>query len=461
MSFCKYHPTEHAQYVCHQCELNCCSECVVGGETFGTECCPLCGSRLDFLGDATNAEPFWRRIDKSFKYPIRKETLMLIIGVAVTSAVLANVGGFIAFVVMLLLTGAMMKYSFICMVATANGHMQAPPISEAFTGGVRLILSLTGMLIIMTAIVFTVYSQLGVYAAAVLGLFYMVCFPAVLMHYALSDSILASINPLNILHTVKTIGFPYALLLAFIAMMSVSVATIHGLIGDGYSVVAVALQSMVSDYYMVVLFHVMGYILFINQYGFGYEARREDDEQQPLIPLSAEERLLATVAIFVKEGDFSRAFEELSKAVKSQPSERLYQRYFDLAFASRSVDQLRRLVPQYMGYLIRRGRERQIYDLYRKTLHVDKQFLPETPLGCHQLAGICMTHGSPELGVRLLNGLHRRFPDYDNLSGAYILMADLLEMIPKAAHKASEYRAFAENFAALGESSKEMNPSAD
>ena len=125
--FCKYHPIEAATYFCSRCQKYTCDSCSNEDTHSGGVSCFLCSRPLKSLGSAATEEPFWRRLDKSFKYPLNTYALVMIVGVSILSSILAYVP--FAILWQLMLTGAMVSYCFACLKQTAIGNFTAPDIT--------------------------------------------------------------------------------------------------------------------------------------------------------------------------------------------------------------------------------------------------------------------------------------------------------------------------------------------
>ena len=159
MNYCKYHPLEAATYYCSQCQNYACDDCTNEDPHSNDGFCFLCKQATQSLGSASSEEPFWRRLDQSFKYPLNTYTLSLIVGVSI----LNNILTFVPFAILwqLMLTGAIMSYCFACLQQTAIGKFKAPDITAAYEGGLLLLAKLFALFLIMALFVGLIYYMLG------------------------------------------------------------------------------------------------------------------------------------------------------------------------------------------------------------------------------------------------------------------------------------------------------------
>jgi hypothetical protein len=127
-------------------------------------------------------------------------------------------------------------------------------------------------------------------------------------------------NPLGTVRLMATIGLAYGLLLALIMIMMGSVGVINEFIGTDFSMATNILQSIVSNYYMIVVFHLMGYMIFQYQDKLGFSATESDGEAAELRP--ERDRLAALIDVNIKEGNYEEVLAQLITAIKDFPNDR-------------------------------------------------------------------------------------------------------------------------------------------
>lgn len=435
IEYCKYHPLQAATFVCNSCDVHCCDECTevgLGGRSF--ERCLVCGVELESLGATYNAEPFWRRIEQSFRYPLNAQTMTLIVGVSALTAVLS----FLPFTIIwvLMLTGALMRYAFTCLEQSSQGILDAPDITEAYQGGLHLLLQLLLIFISVIAMVVGVGKILGLEFAMFVGVLSVIALPAIIINFATTEDLTASLSPFKTFGLITAIGLPYGLLLGFILIMSASVGALQGLVGQEFSLVNMILQSIIANYYLIVIFHIMGYMIFQYQGKLGFTARVNSDEG---IDKTELETLLAKIDVSVKEGAFDDATDLFSKAVRKFPRDGvLLNRCFDFLYASKEKDDLDAFAPRYMDYLVKQHAEDKLNIVYKKTLQVVPDFLPESPVLRYVLAKECHRLGDSRSVIKLVNGLHKQNPEFDYLVEAYELLCDALKDMPQMGSQADK-----------------------
>lgn len=443
MDYCTYHPLEAATYHCPQCRIAVCDTCVDDSENDLGVRCLKCRGELTLLAAEHRVPPFWRRLEDSFRYPINLQTLLLIAVVSVVTPLTALVGaGFLpSLIVNLAATGVMLKYSFLCLQETSAGKFTAPNLADAYLGGISLLLKLLAMLLLMGGAVLATAVFIHPGLANLLGVLLIIAFPATLIHFAISGDFAAALNPVNTTRLILTLGLPYGVLIALILVMVGSVSVIHQLIGFDFSLVTLSLQGMVSNYYLVVVFHIMGYMLFQYQGRLGYRAREHSDEEGR----SREAVTLVYLDVLLKEGNYDALLTGFDKALEQFPtSKALFARYFDFLIQAKNPAWLGCFSERYLQFLHHYGQGDMLYQAYRSILTITPGFRPDSPDLRLVLARACQHKGDARGVVHLINGMQRLYPDYPQLPTALELLAEALDLLPGMSEKASACRALVE-----------------
>ena len=436
MKTCFYHPVSPATYYCQQCRLASCDTCsdVVTPDQVR---CFHCEASLQGLGAAHSAKPFWRRIDASFKYAMHKEVLIFLGVVAVLGAVVS----YLPFgpLWQLLLSGVMMKYCFNCLQASSQGIFTPPDISESYSRGLETLAKLLVVIIGILAMCFGAISLLGAGVGGILSLLLCAALPGAIIILALTDSVMQAMNPFKLMQLIVSIGLPYGLVLGFILMMSSSVAVLHGLFGDNMSMVSVTLQSFVSNFYSIVMFHIMGYMIFQYQGQLGFVAREDDHD---FIAASALDKCKARLSMSLKDGDFEQLLLDYVAAINKFPQEAaLAEQCFELLYASGNKAHIDEFGSFYLERLIKQGKDYQVRAVHKRLLTINPGFKADTADTRWKLAGIAFDAGDFKAVVQLLAALHKEFPDFAQLGQAYQLLAQSLEQIPGQQAKALQVAA--------------------
>ncbi len=444
MSYCKYHPLAAATFACRDCQIDTCDACSNEDKHGRDVRCFLCDQPLDSLGAANQTEPFWRRFDQSFRYPLNAQSITVIVILSAVSAVALHLP--FALLWYCAATGALIKYGFSCLQNTAQGDMTAPDITASYGDGVGLVLRLLVIIVAISAAVFGLFTLLGVGAGSLAASLAVAALPAIIIMFAMTDRIIEAINPVNVFRLISAIGLPYGLLLAIILVMMGSMEFISTLIGEDLSFVSMTLNAIVSNYYSLVIFHIMGYMLFQYQGELGFAAR-EDGAETPA-PREDQAWVLAKAQILVKEGRYGEALALLASALEKLPNnELLNTQYFELLLACSSEHQaditgrLQKFASAYLRFLEKNRQPHKMIASFNRVLKSLPDFKPDSASLRLLLARSLRNNGNGRAALQLLNGLHKQFPDAEELIPAYQLMADILDNLPNMGVQAEKCRA--------------------
>lgn len=436
MKYCTYHPLVPTNYYCEHCHTYHCEDCIDESDPKQNKRCLICGNKLTSLGAKYNADVFWRRLQESFNYPLNTGTIVFIVGMAFLNTIVSFLP--FAFIWHLLLTGAFMKYCFTCLEKTAKGSFRAPDITAAYDGGIVLALQLIAIVVIITASITGIYLWLGVGMATLIGSVIICCIPAILINFAFTENIFEATNPLKIIVIISAAGLPYGLLLALIIVMLGSVGVITEFIGHDFSILTISLQSAVSNYYTIVIFHIMGYMIFQYQDKFGFIAHQEDSKKAKI--KSSTDRLLAKIDITIKEGNYEEAIGFFHDAIKQEPNNKIVcNKYFDFLLALKDKKNIDKYSSFYFSFLNKTEREDLINLSYKKILQVYPKFTPDNPEDRLMLAKECKKSGDPRSALKLLNGINKTHPKFSRLDIVYALMAEVLNDMPNMAEQAKRF----------------------
>ncbi len=442
MDYCKYHPLDGATYICRACNTCQCDKCI-DDENKAAHCF-VCGAVLESLGSANTVEPFWRRLPEAFKYPVNSNSMSLIVITAIIS-VLATLMPFLlilSVVMYLFAAGSIMKYSFTCLERTAMGEMKAPDVMDAYSGGIKLLLQLVLMTIVLSAIVGAAFYYLGPALGGLFGFIAVFSFPAILIRFAQTENMLEAMNPFAAVALIAAIGLPYGLLIVFMLIMMTSVGVLHEWIGALVPAVSYLLQSVVSNYYTVVMFHLMGYMLFQYQEQLGYSARSDEDEDEP--KRTEQERLAAKISVLLKEGDYEQVVQLYYQAFKQYPNEPVFfETFFELLYACKKTALMADYGLIYLEFLNRRKRFDKLTPTFKQILFIAPDYLPDSPAMRVQLATLLKQQGDLKIAVKLLNGIHKLYPEFAGLPDAYYLLAEILGDMPNMQSQADKCRQMA------------------
>jgi hypothetical protein len=324
----------------------------------------------------------------------------------------------------LISAGILTKYSFQCLEETAAGNMSPPDLSEAFSGGIVIIFKMIGLIILITAGGIGSYHYLGAGITGLLGALVVLSIPAFLINFALTDRVLVSFAPQNVLRIVSAVGLPYGILIGLLLLMSSSVSLLSYMVFSGFEWASMILQSVISNFYMVVIFHLLGYVVFQYQEKLGFYARAQSGDAP--IYRSEVERSRAKISVLIKEGDYEGVNRLYKKTLDRHGQDlSLNDEYFEFLTATGNKEDLPDFADDYMAYKLHKGHQAQL------TRSVVPDFKPTSHEVRFTLAQDYASFGDYPAVIRLVNGMHQDCSDNQLLIKAYSLMHEALQALEK------------------------------
>ncbi|WP_223788745.1 DUF4013 domain-containing protein [Marinicella meishanensis] len=432
---CHYHPLAVGTYHCAACQTHACDRCVDDSRRNPVVRCFGCGRELESIGPG-HIEPFWRRLPQSFRYPLAQQSMIFILVLSVLCSFALYLP--LAWLFYLALFGSAFKYSLSCLSHTADGHMSPPDITEAYEGGLSKMLVLIIMLFVTGLVTNLANTFLGPAMGGVVALLVTLSFPAIIINYAISDDMIDALNPTNILALIKSVGLPYGLILGFIMIMLGSMAVLYQWVFWIPSSIGTVLLYAVTFYYLIVLHHLLGYMVFQYQQALGYSARLQGDNNKRRGDGAIAR---AKLSALIKTAQFKKATELSAEQVKLNNADLdLNHRHFELLLATGNAPELALFLPPYCQLLKRSGREDLISRQFKRLWLKMPDFQVSEPGLKWVIAQACAAHNNPALTIKLLHGIHKKHPDFEHLIAALQLLAQALDEFPKYANHSQACR---------------------
>lgn len=304
---CKFHPTVAALHYCEACDINFCEPC--SDESIGqyrsrknpeSHRCFMCKTAMHPIEGVSQIEPFWNRLSQIYRYPLNLEAMITLLIIGLITAVFSNV-----WPVILLASVAISLYSFACLRQTANGDFDAPGLDACFDGPVSQLFYL--VVVIVAAILSTMLTSnyLGTGFGILLGALYICALPAAIIIIVVEESLLPALDPSKLIGVIKATGTSYFVMLIFIFIMYSSIfAASAFFISDNSGFVSQFLFSVISNYYGIVIYHIMGYLVFQNQHSLGYSSPLSQSQE---IIRNSDKLTKTELDILIKSGDYQAA----------------------------------------------------------------------------------------------------------------------------------------------------------
>jgi hypothetical protein len=358
--------------------------------------------------------PFWNRIPAFFLYGLKPVPLLL----SILSGILLYVTSSIW--VLLILYAVAVKYSMAALQHSLRGELAPPPLnSEVVVKGYELPLALFFILLIYTSALTSIASSFSPLLAIVLLLLGLFLFPALVMCLGISESFTFSLNPLNWLSLVKTIGWPYLALYGLYISFGGAQATVEYLTLDSVSSASQAPAWLViNTLFMIISFHMMGYVAL--QYHRELDIRPtalQDDTDRPDSPLLHQ---------FIETGNSAAAIEEMLCLINDHPNDiELRKKLHNYAMLNQEHAVIAKQAPTYLRMLTQSNNYNAAAQVFCDCQKTKSPCFPDNPEHYLPIFDILRQRGQVKDAVALTKNFHTRFPDNDFTPPIYFELAKL------------------------------------
>lgn len=358
-----------------------------------------------------------------FAYPAKFDNLVYIgmLSVASLATFLHIVGGIVPLLVLL----ATLKYAYGLLEHTALGNMLPPTSSSNSQNSSPYKQFVIFILMFATVAAFAVLlgklAGILTYAAVIFAI------PASVMSLAMTGSLLFAMNPVNLVRLIAVIGWPYCLLYAFLLLLSSAgsgVAT--GLLMPVLPFPALlVLSTFISAYFIVIMFHMMGYAIYQYHEDLGLEGVKEYQEAPKAKAVAnPSDELLVEVNILISEGRIDEAKARLKLAVRDSADPEHFSRYQVLG---QNSAELGRHGKEYINLLLAKGRKDNALTVFVECADRVPGFALDNAAQALEIAQTAMAQNrSQEAALRLLESFAERYPRNPKIPAAGLLQAKLL-----------------------------------
>ena len=424
---CHYHPGEPAKWHCSQCQYYYCTRCMPDADARSRQAlCPHCSQAMRYLGAATEVVPFWQRIGAFFRYPFHTDPLV-VIAICTLVPVLAP-ANLLGALIWLVLALALFKYTYAVINHTAEGHLKPPPLATAFTGsGFNIVILQLLVFVLLGALVATAAMLGGPILMLLVLAFAVLALPASIMVLAMERSVGAAVNPLNLAVLIARIGSPYFLLYGYLILLTVASGAAQDFAVTHFPRwAAQPLSGFLNSTFTLMLFHMLGYLLFQYQEELGFASDIQDDDENNADNRQRDRstRFDADLDMNLKDGHYERVQSLLEGALKHDRNnpKRLEQLY-KLLTARDDRAALYRYHPRLLAWLADQNDGDELNRLLGRLLTVQNDFQLDDPELTVHCASALYHAGHHRSALRLLRDFHKRFPDSEQLAPAYLLAA--------------------------------------
>jgi len=440
-SHCSYHPTRPALHYCPKCDTDYCPDCVTRREmrVYGAKkefyFCPKCGGEAESLGVSNFIPPFWNRLPRFFTYPLHPRPLILMI-------LLAAAGTFLTWVPFLstILWGVLIKYSYASLRSTMHGNLQPPEAShevivENFGQVFKQIMLFA---VIGVGVVFAFIK--GGPAAGISSLLFVVLFlPAMLIVLVISDSLIAALNPVSFVTLARRIGWGYLLMYLFLVLLGIApLALAQTFTSAMPETLQRFLFILANQYYTIIAYNLMGYVILQYHEEVGYEVPIEDfRDQAPVLKggsssargedKSMVHPLLGRLDILIKDGKLDDAIFLIQHEMGELITDRsLSGRYYTLLKLTNRIPEMLSHATAHLKHLVEGGEKGESCTVYIECISHDPQFEP-APEDLFEVSGWLAEQGNIKEAAAALVKFIKNNPDHPLEPKAHFLLGKMFQ----------------------------------
>ena len=376
-SSCKYHPKEPANWTCANCKVNFCINCVPENNNDVFPRCTLCRRSLTSLSIAEQIPPFWNKMAFFFSSPLSRSSLIVIFIYSLVVSWLPE--GKIGLVIHLLLLFPLTEYLFELMEKIANG--------EKLTSKVKLLLwsenkgMFVKMLFTYGFISVLIVKTTSIFGAAIgypIAAFFLLGTPASFIILMMEKTIFSMINPVKIGYIIRLFGGAY-FLLYLVAIFGVIVSSqfSQAAVANSNNMLAGFTAHAFSAYLVIVLFSMLGYLVFQHHHELNYSVRSSNLQslRQPLTNQMIE------IEIFLQEGRFEDAQKLLLNKINDNPMDHKANEKLILLYGVQgNYNHMEKIADAYFAQLVKNGKQSHAAEFYFKLSDKGLEYFPESAL---------------------------------------------------------------------------------
>lgn len=384
---CLYHPTQQAHFECHECQTSYCPKCIskrsyakfAQAKVATAYFCPKCNLPVTPLTIGNIVKPFWKRLPEFFSYPFKLQPLLLILALSLVGVISHG-----SKLVNLLLWAILVKYSYAVLLQTSQGKLEPPKFSaELVIENFFQVFKQFILFIVLGGGGFVAAGFWGPLILVPYGLACVVFLPAMLIILVTHDNFVSALNPQYTVTLVGKVGGRYFQLLLFLFLLLSAPAALAGLARFLPGVMQYFVQIMAQNYYTIVSYNLMGYVLLQYHEELGYEVAYEDFREQKSLSKGVEKGpyadLIAEVNVYTSEGMLNEAINKIEQVTKREIKElELSTRYYDLLKTTERLAEMAYYGVNHLDLLTKKGDINNACLVYRECLAQAPDFCPNS-----------------------------------------------------------------------------------
>ncbi len=435
MTPCSMHPTQAAHWHCPKCKQEFCSDCVIkqdAGPMAGSRLlrsCPKCLNETRWIGAADVIQPFWERLPRVFLYPMKPGPLIYMAILALGALI------FWSWLVQFICWVFLLNYAYVALKKTAQGNLVPPAVDEMISGNfldsVIPVVKQALLVLLLLVVAFSVFGSLGGIGGIIYLLLMLFLLPSMIIVLVNTESLISALNPLAFLILPFKIGKAYFIMFVFLAILAGAPGALLQFAMPHLSpLLGAYLFGFAENYYTVVSYHLMGYLLLQYHETLGFELGADDIREgsrqireKPDDPLTRETKM---VAVLCREGQFDRAAEHIGqwRDKGGQFNADLAEQYFQLLKNLAQKTKMLAHAPIYLDFIIAQGRKKEAIEVFEECRRLDPGFAPKAPV-LLKIGEWMAETGRFKAALKIFSGIAKLYPDSDEVPLSYFRAAQL------------------------------------
>jgi tetratricopeptide (TPR) repeat protein len=234
--------------------------------------------------------------------------------------------------------------------------------------------------------------------------------------FVTTESLMHAINPAIFIQLALRIGWGYLLMYFFLVLLLFAPAALAQFAFKIFPPeLTLFLFSLGKNYYTIISYHLMGYVILQYHQSIGYKIDFEDFRDSPDIRQNLKEgkgsELLNKINFMFKEGRHDEALvliqEEEKKNCINDPDTSEY--YFKLLAMKNRTDEMLVHGKRHLEIMVQRNEKRKACEVYKQCIAKDPRFGPDASI-LFRLGGWLNEFGKSKEAIGIYNRLVKTFP---------------------------------------------------
>jgi len=434
MTLCSMHPTQAAHWHCPRCKQDFCSDCVIkqdAGPMAGSRVlrsCPKCLNETRWIGSADVIQPFWERLPRVFLYPMKPGPLIYMAILALGALI------FWSWIVQFFCWVLLLNYAYVALKKTASGGLNPPGVDEMLAGNfVDVLIPVVKQAVLVFFLIvlgFAVAGKLGLWPGLIYLLLVLFLLPSMIIVLVNTESLINALNPMAFLILPFKIGKAYFVMFLFLGFLAGAPgALLQYLMPYLHPLWGAYLFAFAENYYTLVSYHLMGYLLLQYHETLGFELSADDIREGSSKKETLDDpavREMKMIAVLCREGRFDAAIDHIRdwREKGGQFHAALAEQYFQLLKSSNHKSGMLAHAPVYLDFIVADGKKKEALAVFDDCSKLDPDFSAKAPV-MFKIGEWMAEAGRFKDALKIFSRITKIYPDSEEVPLSYFRAAQL------------------------------------